>query len=106
VLLTTLLCLHFCEVPLTLLAEILLELFITYFVNRCCLGSERVYQMPIFTHQFCQHFLEEIKHFETDTSLPKGRPNTMNNYGVSKYGHLLLSVCFVTYLNKLYMICN
>jgi len=51
---------------------------------RCCLGSERVYQLPVFTREFCQQFLEEIKHFEADDSLPKGRPNTMNNYGVSK----------------------
>ena len=50
----------------------------------CCLGSERVYQVPVFTREFCQQFLEEIKHFEEDSSLPKGRPNTMNKYGVSK----------------------
>jgi len=49
----------------------------------CCLGSERVYQVPVFTREFCQQFLEEIKHFEADRTLPKGRPNTMNNYGVS-----------------------
>jgi len=39
--------------------------------------------MPVFTREFCQQLLEEIKHFEADSSLPKGRPNTMNNYGVS-----------------------
>jgi len=40
--------------------------------------------MRVFTREFCQQFLEEIKHFEADGRLPKGRPNTMNNYGVSK----------------------
>ncbi|XP_022085664.1 2-oxoglutarate and iron-dependent oxygenase domain-containing protein 2-like [Acanthaster planci] len=30
---------------------------------------------------FCQDFIQEICHFES-TDLPKGRPNTMNNYGV------------------------
>jgi len=53
-------------------------------LSTCCLGSERVYQFPVFTREFCQWLLEEIKHFEADNSLPKGRPNTMNNYGVSK----------------------
>ncbi|WAR03661.1 OGFD2-like protein [Mya arenaria] len=42
---------------------------------------ERTYTFPVFTEEFCKEFLEEILHFE-DSSLPKGRPNTMNNHGV------------------------
>jgi len=53
------------------------------FCSVCCLGSDRVYQFPVFTREFCRQLLEEIKHFEADNSLPKGRPNTMNNHGVS-----------------------
>ncbi|XP_071944747.1 2-oxoglutarate and iron-dependent oxygenase domain-containing protein 2-like [Antedon mediterranea] len=44
--------------------------------------GERIYSFPIFTEEFCNSFKEEIEHFE-NTDLPKGRPNTMNNYGVS-----------------------
>ncbi|XP_033646815.1 2-oxoglutarate and iron-dependent oxygenase domain-containing protein 2-like [Asterias rubens] len=43
--------------------------------------AEQVFSFPLFTQQFCQDFIEEICHFES-TDLPKGRPNTMNNYGV------------------------
>ena len=37
--------------------------------------------MPVFTKEFCIQFIDELKHFES-SSMPKGRPNTMNNYGV------------------------
>ncbi|XP_035691918.1 2-oxoglutarate and iron-dependent oxygenase domain-containing protein 2-like [Branchiostoma floridae] len=43
--------------------------------------DNRVYEFPVFTEHFCQLFMEEITHFE-DSNLPKGRPNTMNNYGI------------------------
>ena len=45
--------------------------------------ANRVYSFPVFTQEFCDLFMEEIEHFES-SPLPKGRPNTMNNYGVSK----------------------
>lgn len=32
---------------------------------------------------FCQALLEELEHFE-QSDMPKGRPNTMNNYGVGE----------------------
>lgn len=35
----------------------------------------------MFTAPFCQALLEELEHFE-QSDMPKGRPNTMNNYGV------------------------
>lgn len=43
--------------------------------------AERVYTFPIFTEEFCRLFVEELSHFE-DSDCPKGRPNTMNKYGV------------------------
>ncbi|KAM6155489.1 2-oxoglutarate and iron-dependent oxygenase domain-containing protein 2 isoform 1-T1 [Rhynchocyon petersi] len=43
--------------------------------------EKRIYQVPVFTAAFCSSLLEELEHFE-QSDLPKGRPNTMNNYGV------------------------
>lgn len=45
------------------------------------LSAKNVYTFQVFTAEFCQEFIEEISNFES-TDLPKGRPNTMNNYGV------------------------
>ena len=41
----------------------------------------QLYVLPVFTQEFCRDFVEELDHFN-ETNLPKGRPNTMNNYGV------------------------
>uniref|UniRef100_A0A8C3WXY2 2-oxoglutarate and iron dependent oxygenase domain containing 2 n=1 Tax=Catagonus wagneri TaxID=51154 RepID=A0A8C3WXY2_9CETA len=43
--------------------------------------EKRIYRLPVFTASFCQALLQELEHFE-QSDLPKGRPNTMNNYGV------------------------
>ncbi|XP_004843970.1 2-oxoglutarate and iron-dependent oxygenase domain-containing protein 2 isoform X2 [Heterocephalus glaber] len=43
--------------------------------------EKRIYRVPVFTAPFCQALLEELEHFE-ESDMPKGRPNTMNNYGV------------------------
>uniref|UniRef100_A0A8D2D668 2-oxoglutarate and iron dependent oxygenase domain containing 2 n=1 Tax=Sciurus vulgaris TaxID=55149 RepID=A0A8D2D668_SCIVU len=43
--------------------------------------EKRIYRVPVFTAPFCQALLEELEHFER-SDMPKGRPNTMNNYGV------------------------
>ena len=43
--------------------------------------AKNVYAFQVFTPEFCEEFIEEINHFE-NIELPKGRPNTMNNYGV------------------------
>ena len=40
-----------------------------------------VFSFPIFNFEFCAKFIAEINHFN-QTSMPKGRPNSMNNYGV------------------------
>ncbi|XP_030915385.1 2-oxoglutarate and iron-dependent oxygenase domain-containing protein 2, partial [Geospiza fortis] len=44
-------------------------------------SDKRIYRLPVFTEQFCQALLEELENFE-QSDMPKGRPNTMNNYGV------------------------
>ncbi|XP_034872779.1 2-oxoglutarate and iron-dependent oxygenase domain-containing protein 2 isoform X1 [Mirounga leonina] len=43
--------------------------------------AKRIYRLPVLTAPFCQALLEELEHFE-QSDMPKGRPNTMNNYGV------------------------
>ena len=48
-----------------------------------CIVAPRVYSFPIFTLAFCERLLEELEHFE-QSEVPKGRPNTMNNTGVSR----------------------
>ncbi|XP_076416613.1 2-oxoglutarate and iron-dependent oxygenase domain-containing protein 2 isoform X2 [Peromyscus maniculatus bairdii] len=44
--------------------------------------EKRIYRVPVFSVEFCQALLEELDHFE-QSDMPKGRPNTMNNYGTS-----------------------
>ncbi|KAG9261465.1 2-oxoglutarate and iron-dependent oxygenase domain-containing protein 2 isoform X1 [Astyanax mexicanus] len=44
-------------------------------------AAPRVYRFPIFTKNFCRDLIEELEHFE-ESDAPKGRPNTMNNYGI------------------------
>ena len=54
-------------------------------VHKLCLclsaAAPQVFRLPLFTRTFCQELLEELEHFEHSPA-PKGRPNTMNNYGV------------------------
>ena len=50
------------------------------------LSAKKVYAFQVFTPEFCQEFIKEIDNFES-TDLPKGRPNTMNNYGVRLYSN-------------------
>ncbi|XP_043963906.1 2-oxoglutarate and iron-dependent oxygenase domain-containing protein 2 isoform X1 [Gambusia affinis] len=44
-------------------------------------GASRVYRLPVFEKSFCEQLVEELEHFE-QSSAPKGRPNTMNHYGI------------------------
>ncbi|XP_027889107.1 2-oxoglutarate and iron-dependent oxygenase domain-containing protein 2 isoform X2 [Xiphophorus couchianus] len=44
-------------------------------------GAPRVYRLPVFEKSFCEQLVEELEHFE-QSSAPKGRPNTMNHYGI------------------------
>ncbi|XP_070573133.1 2-oxoglutarate and iron-dependent oxygenase domain-containing protein 2-like isoform X2 [Ptychodera flava] len=64
-------------------------------------SSSEVYSFPVFTSQFCEQFMEEISHFE-NTDLPKGRPNTMNNYGVL-LNELGFDEDFISPLRALYL---
>ncbi|KAF3696188.1 2-oxoglutarate and iron-dependent oxygenase domain-containing protein 2 [Channa argus] len=43
--------------------------------------APRVYRFPVFEKSFCEELVEELEHFE-QSSAPKGRPNTMNHYGI------------------------
>ncbi|XP_058850510.1 2-oxoglutarate and iron-dependent oxygenase domain-containing protein 2 isoform X3 [Acipenser ruthenus] len=45
------------------------------------LAAERTYRFPVFTKEFCRNLIEELENFE-QSDAPKGRPNTMNNYGI------------------------
>lgn len=42
-----------------------------------------VFSFPIFSLEFCNRLVSEIDHLN-ETSMPKGRPNSMNNYGVGE----------------------
>ncbi|XP_070820221.1 2-oxoglutarate and iron-dependent oxygenase domain-containing protein 2 [Chaetodon trifascialis] len=44
-------------------------------------AAVRVYRFPVFEKSFCEELVEELEHFE-QSSAPKGRPNTMNHYGI------------------------
>ncbi|MBN3296594.1 OGFD2 protein, partial [Amia calva] len=44
-------------------------------------GAQRVYRFPVFTREFCTELIAELEYFE-QSDAPKGRPNTMNNYGI------------------------
>ncbi|KAG7222159.1 hypothetical protein INR49_016731 [Caranx melampygus] len=44
-------------------------------------AAPRVYRFSVFEKSFCEELVEELEHFEK-SSAPKGRPNTMNHYGV------------------------
>ena len=59
----------------------------------CTLAVPNVYSFPMLTGEFCELMLQELDHFER-SEMPKGRPNTMNNYGVHRahpYKHYLIS---------------
>ncbi len=40
-----------------------------------------VYSFPLFSSEFCTKFMAEMNHFN-EIPMPKGRPNSMNKYGV------------------------
>lgn len=42
----------------------------------------QLYQIPIFTEEFCDLFCDELANFNAQPDLPKERPNTMNRFGV------------------------
>ncbi|KZS07537.1 2-oxoglutarate and iron-dependent oxygenase domain-containing protein 2 [Daphnia magna] len=60
-----------------------------------------VFSFPIFSLEFCNRLVSEIDHFN-ETSMPKGRPNSMNNYGVL-LDELGLNEGLLTPLRKKYL---
>ncbi|KAM8961496.1 2-oxoglutarate and iron-dependent oxygenase domain-containing protein 2 [Pelodytes ibericus] len=63
--------------------------------------GKRIYQLPVFAPEFCRKFVEELENFER-SDLPKGRPNTMNNYGVL-LNELGLDETFISPLREKYL---
>ncbi|GBM07919.1 2-oxoglutarate and iron-dependent oxygenase domain-containing protein 2 [Araneus ventricosus] len=43
--------------------------------------EKQLYGFPVFTRSLCNQLLKELDHYQ-ESSLPKGRPNSMNRYGV------------------------
>ncbi|XP_072372375.1 2-oxoglutarate and iron-dependent oxygenase domain-containing protein 2 isoform X2 [Scyliorhinus torazame] len=65
------------------------------------LPTERVYSIPVFTEEFCSQLIGELENFE-QSNMPKGRPNTMNNYGVL-LNELGFDETFITSLREDYL---
>ncbi|XP_051777532.1 2-oxoglutarate and iron-dependent oxygenase domain-containing protein 2 isoform X1 [Erpetoichthys calabaricus] len=65
------------------------------------LAAPRTYRIPVFTEEFCRDFIEELENFE-QSEAPKGRPNTMNNYGVL-LNELGFDATFLTPLREAYL---
>ncbi|XP_077776655.1 2-oxoglutarate and iron-dependent oxygenase domain-containing protein 2 isoform X2 [Podarcis muralis] len=65
------------------------------------ISDKRIYRLPVFSKEFCQAFIEELENFE-QSELPKGRPNSMNNYGVL-LNELGLDETFITSLREKYL---
>ncbi|CAM5101178.1 unnamed protein product [Natator depressus] len=65
------------------------------------ISDKRIYRLPVFSEEFCRLFIEELENFE-QSEMPKGRPNTMNNYGVL-LNELGLYEAFITPLREKYL---
>ncbi|XP_041855268.1 2-oxoglutarate and iron-dependent oxygenase domain-containing protein 2 isoform X3 [Melanotaenia boesemani] len=64
-------------------------------------AAPRVYRFPVFEKSFCEALVEELEHFE-QSSAPKGRPNTMNHYGIL-LNELGFDESFITPLREQYL---
>ncbi|XP_030316243.1 2-oxoglutarate and iron-dependent oxygenase domain-containing protein 2 [Calypte anna] len=64
-------------------------------------SDKRIYRLPVFTEEFCRTFVEELEHFE-QSEMPKGRPNSMNNYGVL-LNELGMDETFITPLREKFL---
>ncbi|KAM3936889.1 2-oxoglutarate and iron-dependent oxygenase domain-containing protein 2 [Leptodactylus fuscus] len=84
---------HYCESPSASLEGLLNHLH--------SIPGKRIYCFPVFVPQFCSDFIEELENFEK-SQLEKGRPNTMNNYGVL-LNELGLDESFITPLREKYL---
>lgn len=84
---------RFCESPNASLEGLLNHLH--------SVPGKKIYSFPIFVPQFCRDLVEELEKFE-NSWLEKGRPNTMNNYGVL-LNELGLDTFFITPLREKYL---
>nr|AAI28873.1 Zgc:158437 [Danio rerio] len=64
-------------------------------------AAPRVFRFQVFRKEFCKDLLEELEHFE-QSDAPKGRPNTMNNYGIV-LNELGFDEGFITPLREVYL---
>ncbi|XP_055055197.2 2-oxoglutarate and iron-dependent oxygenase domain-containing protein 2 isoform X2 [Misgurnus anguillicaudatus] len=64
-------------------------------------AAQRVYRFPVFRREFCKDLINELEHFE-QSHAPKGRPNTMNNYGIL-LNELGFDESFITPLREVYL---
>ena len=58
------------------------------FGNHLVMHDKEVYSFPLFRADFCEKFCEELNHFQR-SSMPRGKPNSMNNYGVIKHFYII-----------------
>ncbi|XP_075033795.1 2-oxoglutarate and iron-dependent oxygenase domain-containing protein 2 isoform X1 [Mixophyes fleayi] len=84
---------HFCMSPHASLEGLL------NFVHS--IPAKRIYRLPVFVSRFCNDLVEELENFER-SHLTKGRPNTMNNYGIL-LNELGLDDSFITPLREKYL---
>ncbi|XP_051539439.1 2-oxoglutarate and iron-dependent oxygenase domain-containing protein 2-like [Myxocyprinus asiaticus] len=64
-------------------------------------AAPRVYRLPVFKKEFCKDLIGDLEHFE-QSKAPKGRPNTMNNYGIL-LNELGFDESFITPLREHYL---
>ncbi|XP_028852210.1 2-oxoglutarate and iron-dependent oxygenase domain-containing protein 2 isoform X2 [Denticeps clupeoides] len=64
-------------------------------------AAPRVYRFPVFTKEFCRDLTEELEHFE-QSGAPRGKPNTMNNYGIL-LDELGFDEGLISHLRELYL---
>nr|XP_016850236.1 PREDICTED: 2-oxoglutarate and iron-dependent oxygenase domain-containing protein 2 [Anolis carolinensis] len=65
------------------------------------ISDKRIYRLPVFAKEFCQAFIKELESFE-HSEMPKGRPNSMNNYGVL-LNELGMDEAFITPFREKYL---
>ncbi|XP_071372005.1 2-oxoglutarate and iron-dependent oxygenase domain-containing protein 2 isoform X2 [Centroberyx affinis] len=65
-------------------------------------AAPRVFRFTVFEKRFCEELIEELQHFE-QSAAPKGRPNTMNHYGIL-LNELGFDEGFVTPLRERYLL--
>ena len=61
-------------------------------------AATEVYSFPLFTDQFCDELTAELDHIEA-SPVPKGRPNSMNNYGVSMCVYVTIELYTMVVMN-------